>query len=197
MSIRPATAADADAIAKICLVTGDGGRDATGLFCDDGAVSDVYASPYLHGPGGFALVWDINDEARGYVLGTSDTVAFQRWFSNVWWPRVGARRVATTEHDEWLLPAAADPQRMVIPGVGRYPAHLHIDLLPDQQGRGAGRALIEEAVTLLVERGVAGVHLGVDAANAGAMAFYPRVGFHVVSTHEGGVTFGRNIAVAE
>jgi ribosomal protein S18 acetylase RimI-like enzyme len=189
--VRPAHESDAQAIAAICLLTGDVGQDATGQFCDDQAVSDVYATPYLHGPGGFALVWDVDGLARGYVLGTDDTRAFQEWFSDQWWPRVGALRVQRTEKDGWLLPAAADASRMINDAVDEYPAHLHIDLLSDQQGKGAGRALIDAAVELLGNRGCAGVHLGADAANAGALAFYPRVGFSELSRDDSGVVFGR------
>ncbi|WP_430868581.1 GNAT family N-acetyltransferase [Demequina aurantiaca] len=194
MIIRPAEPADRDAIARICLLTGDVARDATGVFCDDAAISDVYATPYLYGPGGFAVVWDVDGEPRGYVLGTDDTVAFQEWFTREWWPRVGAHRTQVTAKDEWLLAAAADPERMLEPHVAQYPAHLHIDLLPEAQGKGAGRALIEAAVALLAKRGVGGVHLGADAANAGALAFYPRVGFEILSRDAGGVLFGRRIA---
>lgn len=197
MTVRPATAADAAQIANICLLTGDVAQDATGKFCDDSALSDVYASPYLHGPGCFALVWDVGGQARGYVLGTDDTVGFQEWFTAEWWPRRGAHRRPRTSGDAWLLPAAADPRRMLVPQVDDYPAHLHIDLLPDQQGRGAGRELIESAIALLANRGVPGVHLVADAHNPGALAFYPRVGFATLTADDGAVTFGRRIRVAE
>lgn len=197
MQIRPATAADADQIARICLLTADVAQDATGVFCDDAAVSDVYATPYLAGPGGFALVWDVEGEARGYVLGTDDTAAFQTWFSGQWWPRVGAARTIKTPKDAWLLSAAANPQRMLLPEADQYPAHLHIDLLPDQQGKGAGRALIEAACALLAARGSSGVHLEVGADNAGALAFYPRVGFAIIAERDGAAVFGRHLSLAE
>jgi len=193
MMIRPARASDAAQIARICLLTGDIGRDASGLFCDDAAVSDVYATPYLYGPGGFALVWDVDGQARGYVLGTDDAVAFQRWFTEDWWPRVGAQHVPRTAKDGWLLTAAADPERMLVPEATDFPAHLHIDLLPDQQGKGAGRSLIDAAVDLLAQRGATGVHLVADAANEGASAFYPRVGFQILSRTDAGVVFGRRL----
>lgn len=193
MTIRPATVNDHAAIARVCLLTGAQGNGATGLFGDDTVLSDVYATPYLHGPGGFCLVWEADGEARGYVLGTDDTAAFQSWFVSEWWPRVGPRHVARTPGDAWLLPSAGDPGRMLIPQLEDYPAHLHIDLLPDQQGRGAGRALIDAACALLAERGVLGVHLGAERANAGAQAFYPRVGFHAVGEDDATVTFGRRL----
>lgn len=194
MTVRPAIPSDHAAIARICLLTGAQGGDATGVFGDDTALSDVYATPYLHGPGGFCLVWDVDGEARGYVLGTEDTRAFQDWFVDAWWPRVGPSHVSRTAGDAWLLPSAVDPARMIVPGLADHPAHLHIDLLPDQQGRGAGRALIEAACSLLASRGVPGVHLVAERANAGAQAFYPRVGFRAVHQDDATVTFGRRIA---
>ncbi|WP_297081172.1 GNAT family N-acetyltransferase [uncultured Demequina sp.] len=192
MSIRVAAPDDRDAIARVCLLTGDNGADATGAFCDDAALADVFALPYLEGPGGFALVWDEGDGVVGYVLGTSDTRAFQEWFSSQWWP-ARPPRSPRTPGDSWLLPDAADPGRMLGSVVGDYPAHLHIDLLPAAQGRGAGRALIEAACELLAARGVRGVHLVASAANAGAVAFYPRVGFAEFSRADGAVTFVRGL----
>ena len=74
--------------------------------------------------------------------------------------------------------AGSDPRRMLIAEVDDYPAHLHIDLLPELQGRGFGRRLIDTLCAELARRGVPAVHLGMDAANTGARAFYDRLGFH-------------------
>lgn len=193
MTIRPATPADHDQIAHICLLTGATGADATGLYSNDLTLADVYATPYLLGPGGFCLVWDVDGEARGYVLGTDDTRAFQAWFSREWWPSRAHLHPARTDGDGWLLAAAAQPDRMLIPRVDDFPAHLHIDLLPDQQGRGAGRALIEACVALLAERDVPGLHLVAEKANGPAQAFYPRVGFEVIAEDDDAVTFARRL----
>lgn len=192
MSVRPATRVDEDALARICLLTGDYGADATGAFGDDRALADVFALPYLYGPGGFALVWDEGAGPLGYVLGTANTRAFQQWFVADWWPARPARE-PRTPGDHWLLPAAVDPERMLIDQVGDYPAHLHVDLLPGAQGKGAGRTLIEAACALLAERGVPGVHATAGAANTGALAFYPRVGFHEIADHGAAVTFARRL----
>lgn len=147
------------------------------MYGDDAVLADVYALPYLEGPGSFALVWDEGAGAIGYCLGTDDTDAFQDWFTGTWWPSVADAHPLRTEADESLLRAATDSERMRTPVTQDFPAHLHIDLLPQAQGRGAGRSLIEAACDLLRDRGCSGVHLGVDPANEGALAFYPRVGF--------------------
>lgn len=181
MTIRAATPADHDEIARICLLTGNAGGDDTGRHGDDALLADVYAIPYLHGPAGFALVWDEGDGAIGYVMGTADTRAFQGWFSDSWWPSVAHRHPLRVEADESVLRSAADPERLLTAVVDDYPAHLHIDLLPWAQGKGAGRALIEAACALLTEHGVAGVHLDIDPRNDAARQFYPRVGFSTLA----------------
>lgn len=194
MTIRPATEADAEAIARICLLTGAQGGDATGKFSTDTLQSDVYATPYLYGPGCYCLVWDVDGEAQGYILGTADTRAFQTWFSQEWWPQRASLHPARTEADPALLTSVADPKRMLIAQVDDYPAHLHIDLLPSQQGRGVGRQLMDACVELLRSQGVTGLHLTAERANAGAQAFYPRVGFTAIHEDEATVTFARTLA---
>jgi len=190
--IRPASPADAESIARICLLTGADGGDATGLFADDTALADVFAVPYLYGPACIALAWEVDGEVRGYVLGASDTAEFQQWFSDTWWPS-RPHRVERTAGDEWLLLSAADPQRTLSSHLGDYPAHLHIDLLPDQQGRGAGRQLIEAFCAAAADAGAAGVHLVASSANLGAAAFYPRVGFSAIDTTATTTTYARRL----
>jgi ribosomal protein S18 acetylase RimI-like enzyme len=70
------------------------------------------------------------------------------------------------------------PRRMLIAELDEFPAHLHINLLPEMQGKGWGRRLVQTLVDELRSRSIGGVHLGIDLANTGAAAFYERVGFH-------------------
>lgn len=193
MSIREAHAGDHAAIASICLLTGDLGGDATGHHSDQTMLADVYATPYLHGPACFALVLDDGDGALGYVLGTSDTAQFQEWFTSTWWPSVAHEHRLVSDADRSLLAAAQNPTRMLSERIGDYPAHLHIDLLPQAQGRGVGRAMIEAACELLGARGARGVHLEASPDNRGALAFYPRVGFHAPDGLEGAGIFVRRL----
>ncbi len=59
----------------------------------------------------------------------------------------------------------------------RWPAHLHIDLLPDARGRGVGRRLVTRWLDSLRERGVEGCHLQTFAENSDALAFFESMGF--------------------
>jgi ribosomal protein S18 acetylase RimI-like enzyme len=188
--IRPYRPADRDAIARICLLTAAGGGDATGVYSDDTLMPEVYALPYVdYAPDlAFVVVGGGGDEAPvlGYVLGVADTADFIEWYRREWAPGFRRRHPtpgAPTGRDPayseaQLLADGGDPERLRIPELDDYPAHLHIDLLPELQGRGLGRLLIDTLRAALAERGVERLHLGMDAANSGARAFYDRLGFH-------------------
>jgi ribosomal protein S18 acetylase RimI-like enzyme len=189
--IRPYRPSDRDDVFDICLRTAAGGGDATGVYSDDSLMPEVFALPYVeYAPDLVFVVDDGRGRALGYVIGVADTRAFVEWWKREWTP--GFRR----RHPEpgpptgrnpgfseaQLIEAGLNPDRMLIAEVDAFPAHLHIDLLPELQGQGMGRRLIDTLRTALAERGVPGVHLGMDAANTGARAFYDRLGFHELTS---------------
>jgi ribosomal protein S18 acetylase RimI-like enzyme len=189
-AIRPYRTADREAIARICLLTAAGGGDATGVYGDDALMPEVYALPYVDYAPDLAFVVDDGGIVGGYVLGVADTADFIDWYAREWAPEFRRRhpipapptphRPAYTEAQ--LIADGGDPERMRIAELDAYPAHLHIDLLPQYQSRGLGRRLIDTLRDALAERGVPAVHLGLDPANAGARAFYARLGFHELAS---------------
>lgn len=184
--IRPYRPADRDQVARICLLTAAGGGDATGVYSDDTLMPEVFALPYVDYAPELAFVVADGERVLGYVIGVADTAAFVEWWRREWSPGFAARHPspgaptgrnpAFTETE--LVEAGTSPERMLIVELGDYPAHLHIDLLPELQGQGFGRRLIDTLRGALAARGVPAVHLGMDAANTGARAFYDRLGFH-------------------
>ncbi len=72
--------------------------------------------------------------------------------------------------------ARGTPPRDDPPGPS-WPSHLHIDLLPEARGRGAGAALMACWLARLREVGSPGCHLGTLEENHGAIAFFERMGF--------------------
>jgi len=180
----PARAADTAAVLDICVRTGDAGRDATGLHPDARALTDRYSAPYLALEPEWALVAEADGEVVGYLVGTPDTRAFAERFAQ--WPSslTAAERAA---HVAGLSTSVTAEE------LRDYPAHLHIDLLPAAQGRGAGRMLVETFVAKLAGAGVPGIQLVVDPANTGAQSFYPRVGFERRRELADGVLFVRSL----
>lgn len=191
MRIRPATAADTARLDEICLRTGDDGADATALYRHPDLVSAVYVRPYLTFAPDLAFVLaDADDAAAGYVLGVADTAAFEEACGRDWWPPLRARYAIGTADpgspDGGLLELIHHPERTPATVTDRFPAHLHVDLLPEAQGRGHGRMLVEHLFAELRVRHVSGVHLGVSPRNLRAVAFYRRLGFQPFDSADGG-----------
>jgi ribosomal protein S18 acetylase RimI-like enzyme len=175
--IRNYRPADLDAVYDICVRTGHRGQDARGRQSDDRMLGDVWAAPYVTLEPEHAYVLDDGSgRAIGYVIGTADTARFVRRYRAEWLPATEGR-FGEDPRDRDLLDLHLDPERMLVPELAGYPAHLHIDLLPETQGRGFGRALMTTFLSGLWAAGVARVHLGMAPENAAARAFYDRLGF--------------------
>ncbi|KAK6362357.1 hypothetical protein TWF730_006051 [Orbilia blumenaviensis] len=58
-----------------------------------------------------------------------------------------------------------------------YPAHLHIDILPEYQRRGFGKMLMEALWGRLRVAGIGGLHLVMEGRNVDAERFYKAIGY--------------------
>jgi ribosomal protein S18 acetylase RimI-like enzyme len=196
--IRPYAPGDEPALADICLRTADAGGDATGVLDDDDLWAEIFVLPYVaRHPDLAFVVEDSGGSVVGYVVGTDDTAGFEAWFRTQWWPRFAERwprPEANRSRQDGIVLYAYGRGRHEDAFVADHPAHLHIDLLPEAQGQGLGRHLIEALIARLRERGVAGLHLVASSDNAGAIAFYPRVGFDPLPSPEGARAFGMKLA---
>lgn len=163
---------------RVCLLTGDAGEDATGLYRDGDLLGHVYVGPYPAFDPALSFVVEDDEGVAGYLVGTADTIAFERWAEMHWWPPLRERYPRLPgdgPRDRWILDHIHTPP-LVVPPPG-HPAHLHIDLLPRLQRQGWGRRLIDAFRAALAERDVPGLYLEVDGRNAKAKAFYARLGF--------------------
>jgi ribosomal protein S18 acetylase RimI-like enzyme len=191
--IRPYRRGDESALASICLRTAAAGGDATGLLEDDDIWASMFVLPYLeHDPGFASVVVSDSGEPAGYIVAAADTDAFESWFADTWWPRFAQRWPEPAEEltqQDGLLRYAYSRRGGQNPHATEYPAHLHIDLLPELQRQGFGRRLIELLQQQLRDAGITGLHLVPGANNAGAVSFYERLGFTELG-RESGIVFG-------
>lgn len=186
--LRPYRPADRAAVYEICVRTADAGADATGQYSSDELMPDIYAGPYLeYAPELATLVVDGAGESErvlGYIIAAADTHDFVRWYREHWLPRFAERYAPAGEPasvvsaaERSVISAGLHPTEPPAAELAEFPAHLHINLLPETQGQGLGRTLIATLFAQLRALNVPGVHLGYEPRNGGAAAFYTRLGF--------------------
>ncbi|WP_369130196.1 GNAT family N-acetyltransferase [Modestobacter roseus] len=190
--IRPYRAGDRAAVYDVCVRTADAGGDARGQWSTDDLMPDLFAGPYVDLEPGLAFVLDDGERAVGYVVGTADTAAFVRRWRAEWLPRTAGRYPRPPEPprdaEQAMVALLYRPERMLRPELAPFPAHLHIDLLPEHQGRGHGRALVDTFRAAAAGAGAPALHLGMVAANTRARAFYDRLGFTEIAVADAGPT---------
>lgn len=199
--IRPARPGDEPGAYHVCVKTGDHGADAAHFYAaDPDALGRIYTGPYLAFEPELALI--LEREAggvAGYALGAQDSRAFYERYEAEWRPRLCAEfpepagdpaawtRVQEAHH------AYHHPDYTCPEPYDEYPSHMHIDLLPEGQGQGFGRRMLEGVMDRLRERGSPGVHLGVSPHNHNALAFYAHLGFHELLRGEDVVYLGKRL----
>jgi hypothetical protein len=172
-SIREGTAEDAPAVSKICLLTGNAGKSAEGLYSHPELLGLRWAGPYFRlSSSTFSYVLRVNagegepERILGYICGAVDTRKYEEEAGEKWWPalrdkypvrfreddnmnradvssllQVGGKG---TEKDIEVCRAFAQPTMTPEAVVAAYPAHMHINLLPEAQRKGWGRRLIDK-----------------------------------------------------
>lgn len=176
--IRAYREGDREDIYEICLKTGRSGEDATGWLENDDLLPDIYALPYVDYAPETAFVVEADGRARGYILAAADTRAFVERLRGDWLPAFQEKyRSVTDPTTRRFVKDGMHPKHLLIPELSDYPAHLHIDLLPELQGKGWGRMLVRTLLSKLAADGVPGVWLEYGPDNRNAGAFYRKLGF--------------------
>ena len=179
--LRTAKVTDLPDLLRVCLETGDSGKDATHLHKLPELVGDIYVAPYvIHEPDlAYALLSD--KRVVGYLLGVLDTRAFESLLVDKYWPLAKAKyqqfKTEITDSDRELL-KDLDKQGFSDESlIAKYPSHLHIDIVEPYQGAGYGKSMIAFLLEELKAAGSAGVHLHMSASNDRARGFYKKFGF--------------------
>lgn len=185
--VRPYRGADRDRVRLVCFETGYMGEPAAWFWRDAKSFADMFSGYYTDREPESAYVVEIDGVVSGYVLGAIDAsaawnpaavvgrhilrrgIAFRPGTARFIWRSmkdgavdIALRRVKASDldfHD------------------ARWPAHLHIDLLPVARGRGAGRRMVSAWLDRLRSAGIGGCHLQTMAENTNAIAFFETVGF--------------------
>jgi GNAT superfamily N-acetyltransferase len=188
-TIRPACGGDQPGAYRVCLKTGDHGRDGTLLYREDpDALGRIFVGPYLALEPQLSLILEDALGICGYALAALDSAAFYARYESEWRPRLCAQFPSPAgDPGDWtptqhVYDAYHHPDYFCPDPYESYPSHLHIDLLPRAQGRGFGRRMMEQVMDLLRRRGSPGAHLGVSVLNSHAHSFYAHLGFRELTT---------------
>jgi ribosomal protein S18 acetylase RimI-like enzyme len=185
--VRAYEARDRAAVRDICFETGDAGDPVDWLWPDRESWADMFSGYYTDCEPRSASVVEVDGFVRGYLLGAVDadaarnpaTVAAHHIVHRGIAFRAGTRRFIARAVADSIGDIAS--RRVSVKELdfhdSRWPAHLHIDLLPVARGRGAGRQLVQRWFDQLRALGITGCHLQTMSHNDNAIAFFRAVGF--------------------
>lgn len=189
--LRRCRLADLGEISDICCRTGFGGEgiDEAGVFRDRRLFALLFCEYYVRHERENCFVACATSGRRrvvGYILGCPDTRRFVRRFALHSLPRIALRALLITS---WRYPrtlrellrwARGNPWNTPNPAGDDYPAHLHIDILPEFQRRGIGGRLLERLESALQAQGVEGIHLETSNLHRKALPFYAKHGYRLL-----------------
>jgi ribosomal protein S18 acetylase RimI-like enzyme len=199
ITIRNYQPSDEAAVQEITFRTGFKGSDLTGRnYFDDKRLFFVIFIYYYtrYEPEHFFVAVDTKDDTvLGFIGGTTDTAAQERGFQKKMPWRIASRALLITS---WRYPRTFKTVMSMMRMMGdiqenedkrsilraEYPAHLHINLLPDYQSMGLGTRMMERFEEHLIGQGVKGVHLQTTSHNRKAIPFYKKMGFTIFSQVE-------------
>jgi GNAT superfamily N-acetyltransferase len=159
------------------------GESASAFWRHEASWADVWTSYYTDKEPGSIHIATIDDAVVGYLLGCIDTASMR--------PTTDELLMASIRR-HWLLVrrgTAGFLIRAMLDGLrdresargefldARWPAHLHIDLLPVARGTGLGARLMQRWLDQLGAAGSPGCHLATLVENARAYAFFEKSGF--------------------
>ncbi len=186
-TIRQARVGDEEALYQICLKTAKAGKDASEVYSDPHYPGLLYVIPYVKFEPELAFVLSCDDKVLGYCVATSNTRQFEQTLATQWWPNLQQQYLDRKEEkpfDNKVLGQIRHPSTASEQLVSDWPAHLHINLLPEAQSGGYGSRLIEAVINALKDKNVPGVHLGVNLQNEQVCGFYQKQGFtHIIRSN--------------
>lgn len=201
--IRQCIKDDKDEILNICYKTGFMGEDLTerNHFNDKILFGYLFCDYYpLYEPNNCFVALDSkNNKIVGYLLGTLNTSFQQKNFLLKMSGKIFTRIISTTI---WKYPESFKNVVNFIKNLDikdepsdlykSYPAHLHINILPQYQYFGIGSMLIDKFEDYIKQSNIKGIHLRTSNYNTKALPFYYKKGYKLIYQKEGSAWIGVN-----
>ncbi len=164
--IRAYQAGDKSQVQKICLCTGPEGiweqKEMQNILLT------AFCNYYIdHEPHNCFVASDA-EKIVGYILCAENSVVWADWLRNNY--------IAQMEESP-LIAFYKGIMKAPLKYADEYPAHLHIDILPDYQHMGIGSKLLDTLISHLKSKGLPGIMLSVAGDNLKGIKFYEKYGF--------------------
>ncbi|MDF2514040.1 MAG: family N-acetyltransferase [Herbinix sp.] len=171
---------DKERVEQICIATG--AKELTGNAEMQKARLTVFCHYYIEQePQQCFVAVNEQDEAVGYILCAKDFNSWEQEFKKLYL-------------ENTMNPITGFLGKGTIDGLklfsAKYPAHLHIDIHPDFQGKGLGTQLVDALIKHLKDNGVPGLMLCVGSENEGGQKFYRKYGFLELTKGKNEVAMG-------
>jgi ribosomal protein S18 acetylase RimI-like enzyme len=178
--IRAYRPEDREAIRRICFETGYMGEPIDFLWRDRESFADLITRYYTDREPESILVAAQGREVAGYLTGCVDSERARGAAGREIWRLLRSRALLRPGLASFFGRALVDVVRdggAPEEALGDpWPAHLHIDFLPEARGKGLGRRIMAQWFERLRGLDVPGVHLGTFAENHSAIRFFEACG---------------------
>lgn len=190
ITIRSFKKSDMQEILRICYRTGYMGESLVnrGRFDDIKLFGYLFCLyyPYYESENVFLAV-DQDNMAVGYIMGTANSKRQEENFKRkmIWKITIRSFLYTSWKYTESFkalvffiknLNLKSQPKNLY----NEYPAHLHMNVLPEYQHMGIGSKLINAFEKHIKEIGVKGIHLRTSNFNIKALPFYEKKGYIII-----------------
>lgn len=132
------------------------------------------------------FVLDDAGKAVGYIICTQDYDRYKAVFDKEYLP-------LTAHLGEENYKRAKESTILQNKYNADYPAHLHIDILPEHHRQGWGGKLLKTLSEHLASKGIKGVMLTTGTCNTNACSFYKKYGFTELEIQGDDIAFGMKL----
>ena len=190
--IRQCRKEDEAAIVNVCYHSGYMGEDLENknIFNDIKLFGYLFCIYYVRYQTNDCFVAEDMQKKQvvGYVLGTLDTSKQEKQFLLKMSLRIVLQILS---HTVWQYPETLKTILFFMKNMNsrkphnlafEYPAHLHINILPDYQRYGIGSKLIAQFEKHVQMKNVKGIHLETTSENYKAVSFYNKIGYTLLQS---------------
>ena len=150
----------------------------TGVF-----IHDTFCNYYIENEPENCFVADDDGKAVGYIICAENFDKFKAIFDEKYLPR---SKQFGEDRYQWAYTAYNAQEKFK----DEYPAHFHIDILPEYHRMGLGGKLVAALCEHLASKGIEGVCLTCGPRNERAVNFYKKRGFTLLSLDHDDACFG-------